>query len=110
MSTDRSNLSLHPAHLEDLRKSGLLDETIREAGIYSVPPRGISKKLEGHFPKVESLLAFPYGDDERYKLFPQQGDAKYYQKSGTFPWLYFPPTVLPTLKNPSIPLYITEGE
>jgi hypothetical protein len=82
-------ISLHPEHLQDLLKSGLSDETIKENRLYSVLPRDISKKLEGHFPKVESLLALPYGDDgfERYKLFPPQqtekGTAKYYQKAET---------------------------
>lgn len=109
--TDEHNLSLHPAHLADLRKSGLLDKTIQEAGIYSVPPVDISKKLEGHLPKVESLLAFPYGsEDERYKLFLPQGDVKYYQRKGTSPWLYFPSAAILAIKDATIPLHITEGE
>jgi hypothetical protein len=112
--TEQSNdLSLHPDHLADLRKSGLSDETIKDAKIYSVPPKDISRKFEGHFLKVESLLSFPYpGLDgfERYKLFPPQGSAKYYQKSGTLARLYFPPAVLPILQDVSIPLCITEGE
>jgi len=107
----KSESSLHPLHLEDLRRSGLTDETIREHGIYSVPPRDISKKLEGRFPKVESALAFPYGDkDERVKLFPPQEGAKYYQKSGTLPWLYFPAPALAVLEDVSKPLCLTEGE
>lgn len=40
-----SYLSLHPEHLADLKKSGLSDETIREAGIYSAPPNEIHKLL-----------------------------------------------------------------
>ena len=106
----KSNLSLHPDHLSDLRKSGLSDETITQAGIYSVSPRDINKKLENHFPKVESLLGFLYGDDERYKLFPPQGGAKYYQRKGTPPCLHFPPAAMFALKDATIPLYITEGE
>ena len=30
--------SLHPAHLEDLRRSALTDETIQAAGVYTVSP------------------------------------------------------------------------
>jgi hypothetical protein len=113
MSDNQSNLSLHPLHLADLQNSGLSDETIQQAAIYSVPPYDISKKLEGHFPKVESLLAFPYpGADgfERFKLFPPQGDVKYYQKSGTPARLYIPPNVEAVLLDAPVPLYFTEGE
>jgi hypothetical protein len=116
--TEQSNdLSLHPVHLEDLSRSGLKDETIREAGIHSVPPYDISKKLEGRFSKVKSLLVFPYPGCEgfeRYKLFPPQqtgkGTVKYYQKSGTPPRLYIPHKVTPILSDTSIPIYFTEGE
>lgn len=110
-------LSLHPDHLEDLRKSGLLNETITQAGIYSVRPSDIPKKLEGKFMKVESLLAFPYpGADgfERFKLFPAQqtekGTIRYYQKAGTAPRLYIPAKAQAVLQDVSIPLYLTEGE
>lgn len=107
---------LHPDHLKDLRKSGLSDETIREAGIYSVRPADINKKLGPGFPypgKIDSLLAFPYpGTDgfERYKLCPSLGDRKYHQREGTDNHLYIPSRVAVILKDPSIPLYITEGE
>lgn len=116
MTTDQSKLSLpplHPLHLQDLRKSRLTDETIQENGIYSVPPRDIFKILGGHFPKVKSLLALPYpGCDglARYKMFPSQGAAKYYQKAGTPPRLYIPAGVEAILQNASVPLGLTEGE
>jgi hypothetical protein len=108
-------MSLHPNHLADLQKSGLTDETIREAGIYSVPPRDINKKLGQGFPhpeKINSLLAFPYpgSDFGRYKLFPPLGDRKYHQREGTGNRLYIPQRVTGTLRDISIPLYITEGE
>lgn len=108
---------LHPDHKSDLEKSGLTEETIRASGVYSVRPADISKKLEGHFPKVESLLSFPYpGADgyERVKLFPPQvtdkGTVKYYQKAGSPCRLYFPPGVEAILQDASCPLYFTEGE
>jgi hypothetical protein len=112
-NTNEHAISLHPDHLNDLKKSDLSDETIREAGIYSVPPRDISKKLEGHFPKVESLLAFPYPETngfERYKLFPSQGNVKYYQRAGTPARLYIPPRARAALPNTLTPVYLTEGE
>jgi hypothetical protein len=119
MATEsQSNLSLSfpPLHLQDLRNSALSDETIRENGIYSVPLRDIPKKLEGRFPKVESLLAFPYGTDgyERVKLFPPQstdkGTVKYYQKAGSPCRLYVPPEMEAILQDASSPLSFTEGE
>ena len=75
----------------------------------------ISQRIEGHFPKVASLLAFPYPDGyERYKLFPPQqtekGTVKYYQKSGSPCRLYIPPRVEAVLQDASVPLYFTEGE
>jgi hypothetical protein len=39
--------SPHPEHLADLRRSGHTDETIQDAGIYTVPPDEIGKKLGG---------------------------------------------------------------
>lgn len=117
MTNNHSNLSLHPDHLADARKSALSDETVRENGIHSVPPCDIAKKLEGRFPKVESLLAFPYPGCEgfeRYKLFPPQqtenGTVKYYQRTGTSPRLYIPVRIATVLSDPSVPIYLTEGE
>lgn len=113
---ESSLLSLHPAHLEDLRKSELSDETIKQAGIYSVPPGDINKKLGPGFPhpsKINSLMAFLYPGTngfERYKLFPPLGDRKYHQGEGTGNRLYIPLTVGAVLKDTSIPLHITEGE
>lgn len=52
--------SLHPAHLEDLHKSGLSNEIILEAGIKSVPPRDISKKLGFDIPGLISMYEIPY--------------------------------------------------
>ena len=111
------SLSLSPDHLKDLKKSRLTDETIREARIYSVPPRDISKIF--NHPKVESMLAFPYpGTDHiRYKLFSGEPildkdghEIKYYQHKGSANRLYIPERVGAIPSDPSIPLHITEGE
>jgi len=61
--------AFHSEHLADLRKSGLSDETIEQAGLSSVRPNDISKVTA--VPGVTSLLAIPYDDDfTRYKVFP----------------------------------------
>ena len=90
--------SFHPQHLSDLRKSGLNDVTIDAAGIYTVPPGEIGKKLGGLANNVVNALAFPYpGFDgyERYKVWREEGKTgpKYIQKTGTPNHLYLPPTL-----------------
>lgn len=111
--------NLHPGHLQHLRKeSGLLDEIIHQAQAYSVRPGDINKILgSGLGVKVNSLLAFPYPDNEliRYKLFPPVPDKdghliRYYQPKGSPNHLYIPERVKPILSDPSVPLYLTEGE
>jgi hypothetical protein len=104
--------ALHAEHLADLRRSGLTDETIQAAGIYTVPPGEIGKKLGGGDGGITSLLAFPYsGCDgfERFKCWYQEGKSgpKYKQKYGTPNRLYLPPTV--DLDGDS-PLLVVEGE
>lgn len=112
--TKHDQISLHPDHLADLKKSGLSDETILLAKVYSVPPHDITKKLGANYPDVKSVLAFPYpGCDgfERYKPFPSlDGKPKYLQKKDTGSHLYIPEKVRPILPDTSVPIYIAEGE
>lgn len=105
-----------PEHWEDLRNSGLREETVKQAGVYSVPPGLKNEKLRSmNIPGV-SALAFPYGGGfERYKLFPPQSDRdgkkiKYFQPPGSPVRLYVPPLARKSLSVSSVPLYITEGE
>lgn len=105
-------MTLHPDHLADLRKSGLSDETIKAAGIYTVTPGDIGKKLGGLGNNVLTAMAFPYtGSDgyERFKVWREEGKTgpKYLQKTGTANHLYLLPTV--DLKGDS-PLLLVEGE
>jgi putative DNA primase/helicase len=105
-------MNLHPDHLADLQKSGLAAETIQMAGIYTVPPDEIGKKLGGGDAGITSLLAFPYAGCngyERFKCWYQEGKTgpKYLQKSGTPNHLYLLPGV--DLAGDS-PLIISEGE
>jgi hypothetical protein len=88
-------LHLHPDHLPDLRASGLSDETIRAARVYSLRPCDIAQFFgRGGVPsEIESALCFPYhpaADFARAKLFPALGKQKYAQPSGTSARLYVP--------------------
>lgn len=110
-----SNLSLHPLHYADLQKSGLSDETITLAGIQTVPPRHIRKRLGFDFPDLDSMYEIPYpGCDgfSRFRCFPAEGKkvARYFQKKDTGNHLYIPATVASILSDPATTLYIAEGE
>lgn len=112
-----NNSHFHPDHLEDLRKSGLTDQTIFDGKIYSLRPGDFSKILGGLARKVDSMLAFPYPGNgfTRYKLFPSPIDGeghrqKYFQPKGSGVHLYFPSGVKRVFSNPSIPLTLVEGE
>lgn len=103
---------LHPDHLADLRKSGLADETIGTAGIYTVTPGDIGKKLGGNDQGISSLLSFPYPGcegHERFRCFYEEGKdgPKYRQKKGTPNRLYIPPAADLTVDGP---LVMAEGE
>lgn len=111
-------MSISPEHLSDLKLSGLSDDMIEKAGLFSVPPcdiKGILGKAYGD--KVNSVLAFPYGQNGfcRFKLFPPIKDkdghkVKYFQPPGSGVHLYLPAGIEECLSDPSIPLSIVEGE
>lgn len=107
-----NSANLHPAHLADLQQSGLTDETIRAAGIYTVTPGDIGKKVGGNDGSIVSMIAFPYPrceGHERFKCFYEEGKGgpKYRQKKDTPNRLYLPPTV--NLEG-DFPLMVAEGE
>lgn len=113
-SLKNQELSLHPLHLDDLKRSGLSDETILMAGIQSVPPAEI-KKLLGFEPDgLSSAYIIPYSDGFfRIRCFYDEGinGAKYLQRKNSGNRLYIPSTLDGgILKSSDIPLYITEGE
>jgi putative DNA primase/helicase len=130
-SVDTGNLALHlhPDHLADLRASGLNDETIRQAGVYSMKPGGkkqnkkqnknqdeekaphpISPGFINFFSRTPkeliSALCFPYqgGKFARIKLFPSLGKMKYAQPPKTGARLYMP---FPVDERPVV---VAEGE
>jgi AAA domain/Domain of unknown function (DUF3854) len=101
--------SLHPDHLADLRRSGLSDETIEQAGLYSVRPGDITK-LTG-VKSVQSLLAFPYSPTfTRYKVFPPMKKLRYAQPKDSGVHLYIPPMVREAVHDPRGTLWMVEGE
>lgn len=100
-------LHIHPYHLTDLRKSGLSNEIIKAAGVYSLAPRFIDRFFKNGTPaEIESALCFPYqgGTFARIKIFPAVGKMKYTQPPGTKSRLYVP---FPVAEGP---LYVAEGE
>ncbi len=71
---------LSDEHYEDLKKSGLSDETILEADIKSVPPRDIPKKLGFDIPGLSSMYEIPYPGCEgysRFKAFYADSEVRY---------------------------------
>lgn len=122
------SLNLHPDALEDLRRSGLTDDTIVAAGLYTPAPGDLPRLLSARLvDRVRHVLVFPYDDVAptaawrrgdafaRCKLFPPVADGeghtiRYYQRGGTPPRLYVPARARAALADPAVPLYITEGE
>ncbi len=111
--------ALHPAHLEDLRKSGLTEDDVREAAIYSARPGDIEKLTGRNIPNsgTSALVFSYYGCDDftRVKLFPPLVEAdgtvrRYLQRKGTGCRLYIPPAVAPALADATEPLAFVEGE
>lgn len=99
-------LRFHPEHYADLKKSGLSDDTIRRAGVYSLAPRWLDKFFHQVPAEIETVLCFPYqgGEFARIKLFPALGKMKYAQPPRTPARLYVPFTVKPG------DIIVTEGE
>lgn len=107
--------NFHPAHLDDLRKSGLSDATIEEAGIKTIPPNEINRGLGFNIPSIVSAYEIPYNANfSRFKVFYDDSSngkcPKYLQRKDTGNMLYIPLAIKTILSDTSIPLYITEGE
>lgn len=107
-------MALSTEHLNDLKCSGLNDETIELAGIRSLPPDKISSIVRANG-SLRSLMVFPYPGTDflRYKLFPplklaskDKRPRKYYQPPGSPLHVYVPPGFDPGAEV----IRITEGE
>jgi hypothetical protein len=117
---------LSEKHREELAKgSGLSEETIRAAGLYTESdPEKIGQLLgwDGPAPALGDCLVIPYFDKNgkptdyrRLKPDCPRADAdgnpvKYESPRGEETPAYFPPGIGKTLKNPTAPLLIVEGE
>lgn len=105
--------NLHPEHLADLEKSGLNREIINAAGIVSVPPRDIRKRLGYDTPGLKSMYEIPYRDGfSRYRCFYEEDKpgSKYLQPTNSGNRLYIPSVASAILNDATKPLYVTEGE
>lgn len=112
-------MALAPEHLDDLRRSGLTEETVGRCGLHSVPPAELKRCP---IPGVVHALAFPYTtfdgtvvEFQRWKLF-YDGDSsdkpKYWQPTGSDPLPYLPALLdWPSLaSDASKTLLLVEGE
>jgi putative DNA primase/helicase len=100
-------------HLEDLRRSGLTDETIADAGIRTLSDVERQKELGALAERVSSAYLIPYPGCEtfhRLKLFPPLAGMKYSQPRGSSCRLYLTPGASSALHNPSVELFVVEGE
>jgi len=95
----RLELHFRPDHWADLKKSGLGDEVIKQAGVYSLSPNRIAEffSFSGKtriLPDIQSALCFPYqsGGFARIKIFPDHGKMRYVQPPLTSARLYMPVT------------------
>lgn len=119
---EEKDISMHFEHLEDLRRSGLSDHTIRQHRFRSLSRPRLKTLLGLSIAHVESgmLIPFPHPaggffDYARVKIFPPQKDIrgrsmKYLQPRGSEVHLFFP---LPTLHaglDSKDALYLVEGE
>jgi hypothetical protein len=117
---------LSEAALDDLRRSGLSDVQIRACGLFSLADPGRVAELlrwKGPAKALGECLVFPYchadGSPNGYHRLkpaqPRKGKrdgkpVKYEAPAGLPNRAYFPPGTVPALKDPNVPLLVTEGE
>lgn len=106
---------LNSQHIEDLKRSGLIDQTIEASGIYSATAEQITVLLGF---KVKSAgMVIPYPGIGMVTVKPNQTlldkkgrPAKYLRPKGSQNRLYIPLLVKDVLQDTSKPLGLTEGE
>ncbi len=118
-----SNLSITSRHLLDLRASGLRDDTIRAAGIYSeADPVAVARLINWkRADRLGACLVFPHvsadGTPRDYvtlkpdsPLTDAKGKARKYEcKKGHPCAAYFPHATIVAIADPLAPLVVTEG-
>jgi len=99
-------MTLVQSHLEDLKRSGLCDETIARAGIYSAPERQV-RDLLGYGVGPGMVIPYPSPADARVRLdHPDKDGKRYRSPSKVQNRLYVPPTLDPKrLADVSFPLF-----
>lgn len=106
-------------HLDDLRKSGLSNETIAAAGIKSIRPCDIAMQIGYEVSEVMSAFNIPFDENfSRLKAFyapdasttQKKKMPKYFQKKGSGNRIYIPPSLSSKVLMGNEPLYMTEGE
>jgi hypothetical protein len=106
-----------PGHRDELRRSGLTDETIARAGIYSATEAGVRDVLGyGGGPGV--VFPYPALNGEagtsyaRVKLDRADPEGKRYRSPARQPNRLYVPALLDLaiLADPAMPLWLTEGE
>lgn len=110
------SLQLFPHHLQKLTgEHGLTLETIHEAGLFSAAAKTLDEILNRNDIICEGIV-IPYGDGfSRVRLdaplmLNNGRQAKYLSPSGSKNRLYIPNSVRMLLKDPLLPIYLTEGE
>ena len=119
----RRPIPLLQHHRAELRASGLTDETIIAAGIYSeVSPQALAEILHWSRPprQLPPAIVFPYHGTRgpigysRIKADnPRQSNGspvKYESPRGLPNEIYLPPNTIGLLADTNVPLIITEGE
>src|SRR5262249_5911466 len=116
-------LPLAQEHLDDLRRSGLSDDTIRAAGLHTIKGDDVSRRLgwNGGGEILGPCLGFPFFDLDGNRLDyvrlkpsrPRSSKdgkpVKYESPKGSSNIPYFPPGTRAALADSSRPLFITEG-
>ena len=123
MAADGVFIMLLPNHLKDLQGSGLTDETIAAAGIYSEEDHhklAIMLNRKSWPRTYGAALVFPFHDESGAVVLnrvkpnnpPKRNgrSAKYLQPSGVPVRVYVPPTVNGELTDTARILIVTEGE
>jgi len=114
--------SLAPEHREDLRQSGLTDDTILQQRFCSIWPKTLRRLLGFAVQGVDSAMLIPFPnpaggfmDHIRVKVFPPLKDReghsiKYLQPKGSPVRLFFPLGTMLEARQGDIPMWLVEGE
>lgn len=116
------DIHMHFEHLDDLRRSGLSDRTIRQHRFRSISRPRVKALLGFTMDGLESAMLLPFPspdggflDHIRLKVFPPLRDAKghmvkYLQPKGSGLRLFFPLPTLSAGPDGHRPLFLIEGE